>query len=219
MTHSIPAQSEFGADEPTRHDRLMELVAAEDASNGEVGCGRAWESKLSGYWNTSSLNATGEPLKGLLQKHLGTILMEPDFDSIITQLQRQLEVLAAPSQGDHFAPPLSAPPPETEYIPTAELRELFHPLREQYSEHALEQLIQWTHCILHKAVSRPRHTWSQPIWVLKSKTRIYIAQAANITAAIKQIKTQHPQERGALDVVTVGGILAPNQVIALDKFL
>ena len=190
MTHSIPAQSEFSADDATCHDRLMELVAAEDASNGEVGCGRDWESKLSGYRNTSRLNVTGEPLRSLLQKHLGTMLMEPDFDSITTQIQRQIEALAAPSQGNHLAPTLRvSPSPETEYVPTAELRELFHPLREQCSEHSLEQLIQWMHFILHKAVSQPRHTWSQPIWVLKSEAQIYIAQAADIAAAIDQIKT------------------------------
>ena len=33
---------------------------------------------------------------------------------------------------------------------------------------------------------------------------------------LAKVKTQHPQETGKLEVITVGGILAPDQVISLD---
>jgi len=87
------------------------------------------------------------------------------------------------------------------------------------SEDTLEQLIQSSHQIIHKAVLHPRHTWSKPIWVLRGETQIYIVQDTRIEAAIAKVKTQHPQETGKLEVITVGGILAPDQVISLDTNL
>lgn len=56
--------------------------------------------------------------------------------------------------------------------------------------------------------------------------KIYIAQATEIEEALAKlseglakVKTQHPQETGRLEVITVGGILAPDQVISLDTNL
>lgn len=63
------------------------------------------------------------------------------------------------------------------------------------------------------------NTWSSPIWVLRGETQIYIAQAAGIEEAIAKVKTQHPQETEKLEVITAGGILAPDQVISLDTNL
>ncbi|PSB64195.1 hypothetical protein C7B61_12515, partial [filamentous cyanobacterium CCP1] len=60
---------------------------------------------------------------------------------------------------------------------------------------------------------------SKPIWVLRGETQIYIVQETGIEAAIAKVKTQHPQETGKLEVITVGGVLAPNQVISLDANL
>jgi len=40
--------------------------------------------------------------------------------------------------------------------------------------------------------------------------------AAGIEEAIAKVKTQHPQKTRTLEVITVGGILAPDQVISLD---
>lgn len=221
MTQSIPAQSKVTADQAARHQRLLELIEAEDAANGEVGCGRDLGSRISGYFSTREIALEEEKLKHFLQEHLGHILMEPDFDSITTQMQRQIESLVIPASSQSLGSEL--PPASTSvtaHVPTEALKELFQSqLAEFCSEAALEQLVQFSHQIIHKAVLRPRHTWSSPIWVLRSETQIYIAQAAGIEEAIAKVKTQHPQETGKLEVITVGGILAPDQVISLDTSL
>jgi hypothetical protein len=218
MTQSIPTQPKAATNEGTRHQRLMELIEAEDAANGEVGCGRDSGNRISGSCSTREIALVDEKLKSFLQEHLGHILREPDFDAIATQIQRQIESLVIPASRQSLG---SEPPPAsttvTAHVPTEALKELFQSqLAEFCSEAALEQLIQFSHQIIHKAVLRPRHTWSTPIWVLRGETQIYIAQAAGIEEAIAKVKTQHPQEIGELEVITVGGILAPDQVISLD---
>lgn len=217
MTQSLPAKPTAISDEAACHQRLLELVEAEDAANGEVGCG----GKISGAFSTRGVGLEDEKLKSLLREHLGHILMEPDFDSITIQMQRQIEslVIQAPSKAISTVFPLTSAK-ITEQIPTETLKELFQSqVAEFCSEDALEYLIQASHQIIHKAVLRPRHTWSKPIWVLRGETQIYIAQAAGIEEAIANVKTQHPQETGRLEVITVGGILAPDQVLSLDKNL
>lgn len=221
MTQSIPAKPKAAPNEGTRHQRLMELIEAEDAANGEVGCGQDLGNRISGYFSTRDMALEDDKLKRFLQEHLGHILMEPDFDAIATQIQRWIESLVIPASRQSLG---SEPPPAstnvTAHIPTEALRELFQSqLAEFCSEAALEQLLQLSHQIIHKAVLRPRHTWSNPIWVLRGETQIYIAQAAGIEEAIAKVKTQHPQETGKLEVITVGGILAPDQVISLDTNL
>ncbi|NJL57030.1 hypothetical protein HC928_19195 [bacterium] len=221
MTQSIPAQSKATSDKAARHQRLLELVEAEDAANGEVGCGRDLGKGLSGYFSTRGAALDEEKLKSLLREHLGHILMEPDFDSITTQIQRRLESLVVQTRdSSSSSASLLDSANVTEHVPTEALKELFQSqLAEFCSEATLEQLIQFSHQIIHKAVLRPRHTWSNPIWVLRSETQIYIAQTAGIEEAIAKVKTQHPQETGKLEVITVGGILAPDQVISLDTNL
>jgi hypothetical protein len=218
MTQSIPAKPKAAPNKGTRHQRLMELIEAEDAANGEVGCGRDLGNRISCYFSTREIALEDENLKRFLQEHLGHILMEPDFDAIATQIQRQLESLLIPaasqSLGSELPPVLTN---VTAHIPTEALKELFQSqLAEFCSEATLEQLIQFSHQIIHKAILRPRHTWSSPIWVLRSETQIYIAQAAGIEEAIAKVKTQYPQETGELNVITVGGLLAPDQVISLN---
>lgn len=221
MTQSIPAQPKVTADQTARHQRLLELVEAEDATNGEVGCGRDFGKGLSEYFSTRGIAFDDEQLKSLLREHLGHILMEPDFDSITTQIQRRLESLVVQSLDSSSSPaPLLDSTNVTEHIPTKELRELFEPQIVDFcSEDTLEQLIQLSHQIIHKAVLQPRHTWSKPIWVLRGETQIYIVQETGIEEAIAKVKTQHPQETGELEVITVGGILAPDQVISLNTKL
>ncbi|MBD1862406.1 MULTISPECIES: hypothetical protein [Trichocoleus] len=218
MTQSIPAQPKATSDKAARHQRLMELIEAEDAANGEVGCGRDLGKGLSGYLSTRGVALDDEPLKSLLQEHLGHILMEPDFDSITTQIQRRLESLVLQSlDSSSSSASLLGSTNVTEHIPTEELRELFaSQIADFCSEDALEQLIQLSHQIIHKAVLQPRHTWSKPIWVLQGETQIYIVQEAGIEEAIAKVKTQHPQETRKLEIITVGGILALDQVICLD---
>lgn len=221
MTQSIPAKPKAALNEETRYQRLMELIEAEDAANGEVGCGRELGNRIAGYLSTCEIALEDEKLKRFLQAHLGHILMEPDFDAIATQIQRQIESLLIPTASQSLGSEL--PPASTNvttHIPTEALKELFQSqLAEFCSEAALEQLIQFSHQIIHKAVLRPRHTWSTPIWVLRSETQIYIAQAAGFEEAIAKVKAQHPQETGILEVITAGGILAPDQVISLDANL
>jgi hypothetical protein len=221
MTQSILAQSKATSDKAARHQRLMELVEAEDAANGEVGCGRDLGKGLSGYLSTRGVALDDEQLKHLLREHLGHILMEPDFDSIATQIQRRLESLVVQSlDSASSSASLLDSTNVTEHIPTEELRELFQSqIADFCSEDPLEQLIQLSHQIIHKAVLQPRHTWSKPIWVLRGETQIYIVQETGIEEAIARVKTQHPQEAGKLEVITVGGILAPDQVISLDTNL
>jgi hypothetical protein len=218
MTQSIPAQSKATSDEAARHQRLLELVEAEDDANGEVGCGQDLGKGLAEYFSTRGVALDDEQLKSLLQEHLGHILMEPDFDSIATQIQSRLESLVVQSlNGSSSSAFLLDSTNVTEHIPTKELRELFQPqIADLCSEDTLEHLIQWSHQIIHKAVLHPRHTWSKPIWVLQGETQIYIVQETGIEEAIAKVKIQHPQETGKLEVLTVGGILAPDQVISLD---
>jgi hypothetical protein len=61
-----------------------------------------------------------------------------------------------------------------------------------------------------------RHTWAQPIWVLRGSVKLYVVQAANLDDAIAMTREQHPQDTLLLEVVKVGGVLAPNQVIAIE---
>lgn len=221
MTQSIPAQPKDTPDKAARHQRLLELIEAEDAANGEVGCGRDLGKGLSGYLSTRGVVLDEEKLKSLLREHLGHILMEPDFDSIATQIQRRLESLVVQSlDSSSSSASLLDSTTVTEHISTEELRELFQAqIADFCSEDILEQLIQLSHQIIHKAVFQPRHTWSKPIWVLRGKTQIYIVQETGIEEAIAKVKTQHSQETGKLEVITVGGILAPDQVISLDMYL
>jgi len=95
--------------------------------------------------------------------------MEPDFDSITTQIQRRLESLVVQTlDGSSSSASLLDSSTVAEHIPTQEVRELFQSqLADSCSEDTLEQLIQSSHQIIHKAVLHPRHTWSKPIWVLR----------------------------------------------------
>ena len=221
MTQSIPAESKSMSNEATRNQRLMELIEAEDAANGEVGCGQYLGKRVSGYVTPHRIALDDEKLKRLLREHLGQILREPDFDSITTQIQCQIEslVVQVPSKSLSSEPPLALAK-VTEHIPTEALKDLFQPyIAEFCSEYALEQLIQFSHQVIHKAVLNPRHTWPKPIWVLRGAEQIYIAQGTGIEEVIAKIKTQHPHETGRLEAIKVGGILAPDQVISLDTDL
>lgn len=207
-------------DSETRYQRLMELVEAEDASNGEVGCGRDWGEQLPVYLRTCGINISDETLRNLLREHLGHVLMERDFDSIVTQVSRFIESLVVPAHTRSERAKPSPTPSEhvAEHIPTAELRQSFgSQLGEFCNDADIEQIVQFTHQVIHKAVLHPRYTWPQPIWVLRSGEKLYIAQASGVEIAIAKVREQNPQETGELQVVKVGGLLAPDQVISLDR--
>jgi len=202
-------------DEQARRQRLMELVEAEDAANGEVGCGRRLDKAVSEHFSVAKSAFDPEELKHLLQEHLGHILTEADFDSIATQIEHQFGLLL-------INRPISSPNSSTtpsdflEHIPTTALTAF---LQSQLTEFDLEgridHLLQFSHHVIHQAVRHPRHTWAKPIWILEGQNQLYIVQAGSMEEAIAQVKQQYPQEAEALTVVKVGGVLAPNQVITL----
>lgn len=216
MTQSIPSQSGSISDDTAQHQRLMELIAAEDAALGEVGCGRVVGGKLSVYLENRGINIDDERWRNLLREHLGHILTELDFDSIISQVRSYVESLVAGVFVSSADQPVSNAS-LVEHIPTIELQQLLYAeLGEFLPESSRAQIVRFTHQAIHKSVLQPRHTWSNPIWVLTTGEKLYIVQAASLSDAIAQVKAQHPQETGTLEVVTVGGVLAPNQVIALE---
>jgi hypothetical protein len=93
MSNSIPSQPQLTIDDTTRYPRLMELIEAEDAANGEVSCGRNLGNKPSLYLKTCGINISDEKLRNLLREYLGHLLMELDFDSIINQVSHFVESL------------------------------------------------------------------------------------------------------------------------------
>ncbi len=219
-TEEQATQSHTMTDSETRYQRLMELVDAEDASNGEVGCGRDWGEQLPVYLRTCGINISDDTLRNLLREYLGHVLMERDFDSIVTQVSRFIESLVVQVHTRSERAKLSSTLSEhvAEHIPTAELRQSFESeLGEFCNDADIEQIVQFTHQVIHKAVLHPRYTWPQPIWVLRSGEKLYIAQASGLEVAIAKVRAQNPQETGELQVVKVGGLLAPDQVISLDR--
>jgi hypothetical protein len=222
MTKSPPSHLSQTTPDLTSQQQLLQGVEAEDASNGEVGCGRDWGDKLPVYLATKGINVSLEGLRTLLREHLGHVLMERDFDSIVNQVTRFIEPLVVEAHIQSHSPKSDlwkAPnQPIPEHIPTEELKQrLVEDLEEVLTEKELEQIIQFTHQVVHKAVQSPRHTWPDPIWVLTTQGRLYIAQAATLDGAIAKVRQQYPNETEELEPVTAGGILAPDQAIALDK--
>ena len=218
-TQQQATQSHTMTDSETRYQRLMELVEAEDASNGEVGCGRDWGERLPVYLRTCGINISDETLRNLLREHLGHVLMERDFDSIVTQVSRFIEslVVQAHTRSERAQPSPTPSEHVAEHIPTEELRQSFgSELGEFCNDADIEQIVQFTHQAIHKAVLHPRHTWPKPIWVLRSGEKIYIAQASEPEVAIAKVREQNPQETGELQVLKVGGLLAPDPVISLE---
>jgi hypothetical protein len=212
-------QSHRMTDSETRYQRLMELVEAEDASNGEVGCGRDWGERLPVYLRTCGINISDEKLRTLLREHLGNVLMERDFDSIMTQVSRFIEsvMVQVHSQSEFPKPSPTQTEQVTEHMPTAKLRQSFQSeLGEFCNDADIEQIVQFTHQVIHQAVLHPRYTFSEPIWVLKGDEKIYIAQAKRVKEAIAKVREQNPEETGELKVVKVGGLLSPDQVIVLE---
>jgi len=100
MTQSIHAKPKATSDEAAHHQRLLELVEAEDSANGKVSCGQELEKGLSGYFSSRGNFIDDEKLKNLLRDHLRHILREPDFDSITTQIQHQIESVIVQSSSE-----------------------------------------------------------------------------------------------------------------------
>ena len=229
LSEQQATQSHTMTDSETRYQRLMELVEAEDASNGEGGCGRDWGEQFPVYLRTCGINISDDTLRNLLREHLGHVLMERDFDSIVTQVSRFIEslVVQAHTRSERAKPSSTLSEHVAEHIPTGELRKIFQSeLGEFCNDVDIEQIVQFTHQVIHKAVLHPRYTWPKPIWVLRSGEKLYIAQASGVEVvicasqqrfAIAKVREQNPQETGELQVVKVGGLLAPDQVISLER--
>lgn len=194
--------------------RLMELIEAEDAANGEVGCGIESDRFL-GYLYHRSHHQLEESLRVLLREHLGHILTEYDMEDIANQVHRYAETLivnkntTSPSQKINLE--------IVEHIPEPQIQNLLQvELGEYLPETSIRQVLDYTRIAIHKTVLQPRHTWAQPIWVLRGSVKLYVVQAANLDDAIATTREQHPQDTLLLEVVKVGGVLAPNQVIAIE---
>jgi hypothetical protein len=219
MNKSIPSEAQPATDDTTRYQRLMELVEAEDAGNGEVGCGRNLGDRPSVYLKTCGINISDEKLRNLLREYLGHLLMEVDFDSIVTQVSYFIEslVVQESSRSSNTQQELTPEKSVAEYIPAQELKQYIESeLGEFCSSSAIEQIVLYARQVIHNSILQPRHKWPQPIWVLNSMEKVYIAQASTLDAAIARVKAQYPHETGELQVIKVGGVLAPEQVISLD---
>ncbi|AFZ04524.1 hypothetical protein [Calothrix sp. PCC 6303] len=214
MTQSIPSIT----NDLLQTQRLMELIEAEDAANGEVGCGIPSD-KLSKYLDNRSININGENLRQLLREHLGHILTERDFDAIISQVSRHICSMVA-EFNESISNVLQTSEVDgdiIEHISNTELKKYFQSELEEFlSKDFIEQIIQRTHSIIHQSVLQPRHSWLSPIWVFKGSEKLYIASSATLHLAIENVKAQYPHIVGELEVVKVGGILAPNQVVEVD---
>jgi hypothetical protein len=214
MTQSIPSRT----NDLLQTQRLMELIEAEDAANGEVSCGIP-SNKLSKYLDNRSININGENLRQLLREHLGHILTERDFDAIISQVSRHICSMVA-EFNESICDVLRTSEVDgdiIEHISNTELKKYFQSELEEFlSKDFIEQIIQITHSIIHQSVLQPRHSWLSPIWVFKGGEKLYIASSATLHLAIENVKAQYPHIVGELEVVKVGGILAPNQVVEVD---
>jgi hypothetical protein len=209
MTQSIPSST---ARDSIQVQRLMELIAAEDASGGEVGCGVPSD-KLIAYINNRSINISDDNFRQLLREYLGHILTERDYDRIISTVSRYIESIVA-GVNNHSTSDIDT----VEHIPTTELQQLLvDELGEYLPETSVAAVIQYTQQAIHFSVLQPRHTWPNPTWVMKSGVTIYIAQAKTLDEAVALVKEQYPHV-GEPEVVKVGGVLAPNQVVAIDVF-
>ncbi|MCC3411566.1 MAG: hypothetical protein JGK05_07255 [Microcoleus sp. PH2017_02_FOX_O_A] len=145
--------------------------------------------------------------------------MEVDFDSIVTQVSYFIESLVVQESTRSSNPQPKLTPSESvaEYIPTPELKQCIESeLGEFCSSSAIEQIVLYTCQVIHNSILHPRHKWPQPIWVLSAIQKVYIAQASSLDAAIARVKAQYPHETGELQVIKVGGLLAPDRVISLD---
>ena len=71
---------ETSANYETQYQNLMDWVAAEDASNGEVGCGWDLDKYLFAFLSTRGIVFDHEKLKSLLQEHLQDVLGEADYN-------------------------------------------------------------------------------------------------------------------------------------------
>jgi hypothetical protein len=147
MSNSIPSQPQSTIDDTTRYPRLLELIEAEDAANGEVGGGRNLGNKPSVYLKTCGINISDEKLRNLLREYLGHLLMELDFDSIINQVSHSVESLVVQehTQLEQTRPALMLLESVFEQIPAKELKQRIESeLGEFCSETTIEQIVQYT---------------------------------------------------------------------------
>ncbi len=79
MTQSIPAKPKATPNEGTRHQRLMELIEAEDAANGEVGCGQDLGNRILGYFSTREIALEDKKTEAFFARAFRTHF---DFDGV-----------------------------------------------------------------------------------------------------------------------------------------
>ncbi|MEM9922406.1 MAG: hypothetical protein AAF915_01395, partial [Cyanobacteria bacterium P01_D01_bin.50] len=163
----------------SKNQRLMELIAAEDAASSQVGCSQVANGNFLDIINYKSINIDNENFRGLLRSHLGHLLAEVDFDLIISKINRYIYSKLLSSDTDRQEMKYDAE--IVEHIPSEELQQLLQvELGELLSIGSIEQTIKYTQLAIHLAVLQPRNTWLPPIWVLKSAEKFYIAQATDL---------------------------------------
>lgn len=69
-----------------RHQQLMQFIEAEEASNGEVGCGQDWSNQLPESLHLYRLNHPDAPLQDVLYESLGQPLGDSDYDRILAAI-------------------------------------------------------------------------------------------------------------------------------------
>ncbi len=79
MTQSIPAKPKATPNEGTRHQPLMELIEAEDAANGEVGCGQDLGNRILGYFSTREIALEDKKTEAFFARAFRTHF---DFDGV-----------------------------------------------------------------------------------------------------------------------------------------
>lgn len=190
------------------HEELMEAVAAEEAAGGEVGCGLPYRSFL--YVST-------EDLENFLQRYLADMLAERDIYDIAYRVVCFVERFGIKTkawQKDNEAIELGK---SLEYVPNEQLQQfLVSQLGEEVGQESIERIAHFAQTAIQKTASRPRHTWPAPIWVLKTSTRLYIAQAQTPEDAFARVKEQYPNETEEPQLIQAGGVLAPDQVLAMS---
>jgi hypothetical protein len=200
-----------------QHQRLMELVEAEDAASGEVGCGRDWGSKLPVYLQTCHINVSDEALRALLREYLAPPLEERDFDRIVEAVRSFIETIVVDAHLQGLSEKNRTFADVPEHIPTVQLTERFQQdLGDICSSIRIEQIVQFTHQTINRTVLNPRHTWLPPTWVLTDEKNFYVVQSARAEDAIVQAKQQYPEVAEVLRIVQVSNIIAQNQVLKIE---
>jgi len=100
-----------------RHQQLMQFVEAEEASNGEVGCGQDWSNTLPEFLHRYRLHHPDASLQEALYQSLGETSTDSDYDRILaiintfskTEVEKSLDEPLTPAAGQAILERLPEP--------------------------------------------------------------------------------------------------------------